>query len=99
LSIVVRILAAPIGGILSHPPLSGGPIGMKPVQNTSDLADAIDQAPRKRAIPFRERLACSIDEACAAGGFGRTKAYELINSGRLKVKKKLTSGRWSGSAA
>ncbi len=34
-----------------------------------------------------EKLAYSLDEACALGGFGKTKAYEAINEGRLKARK------------
>jgi hypothetical protein len=44
-------------------------------------------SPKAMAVPFRERIACSVDEACTAGGFGRTTAYELIASGKLKTKK------------
>jgi excisionase family DNA binding protein len=35
------------------------------------------------AIPFVERLTCTIAEACAATGLGRTKLYELIGAGCL----------------
>ncbi len=34
-------------------------------------------------IPFAERLTCTIAEACAATGLGRTKLYELIGNGRV----------------
>jgi excisionase family DNA binding protein len=36
-----------------------------------------------KAIPFAERLSCTIDEACEATGLGRTKLYELIATGEL----------------
>jgi excisionase family DNA binding protein len=36
-----------------------------------------------RAVPFAERLSCTIDEACDATGLGRTKLYELIGTGQL----------------
>jgi excisionase family DNA binding protein len=36
-----------------------------------------------KAVPFRERLSCTVDEACAVTGLGRTKLYELIGSGQL----------------
>jgi excisionase family DNA binding protein len=36
-----------------------------------------------KAIPFAERLSCTIDEACEATGLGRTKLYELIATGQL----------------
>ncbi|WP_176731269.1 helix-turn-helix domain-containing protein [Bradyrhizobium elkanii] len=34
-------------------------------------------------VPFRERISCTVDEACAVTGLGRTKLYELIGSGQL----------------
>ena len=36
-----------------------------------------------KVVPFGERLSCTVDEACAASGLGRTKLYELIGSGQL----------------
>ena len=35
-------------------------------------------------IPFAQRLACTIDEACRATGIGRTKLYEEISAGRIE---------------
>lgn len=35
------------------------------------------------AIPFTQRLSCTIAEACAVTGLGRTKLYELIGDGHL----------------
>ena len=35
-------------------------------------------------IPFAQRLACTIDEACQATGIGRTKLYEEISAGRIE---------------
>ena len=40
-------------------------------------------ASQPRAIPFAERLTCTIAEACQVTGLGRTKLYELIGEGRL----------------
>jgi excisionase family DNA binding protein len=34
-------------------------------------------------IPFAQRLTCTVAEACAATGLGRTKLYELIGEGCL----------------
>jgi excisionase family DNA binding protein len=34
-------------------------------------------------IPFSQRLACTVAEACEATGLGRTKLYELIGEGQL----------------
>jgi hypothetical protein len=39
------------------------------------------------SIPFRERISCTIPEACAATGLGRTKMYEEIGAGRVHVRK------------
>jgi excisionase family DNA binding protein len=35
------------------------------------------------AIPFAQRLSCTVTEACEATGLGRTKLYELIGEGQL----------------
>ncbi|WP_366520759.1 helix-turn-helix domain-containing protein [Acidocella sp.] len=37
----------------------------------------------ENAIPFAQRLTCTVDEACSATGLGRTKLYELIGDGSL----------------
>jgi excisionase family DNA binding protein len=37
----------------------------------------------RSAVPFAQRLACTVAEACEATGLGRTKLYELIGDGRL----------------
>ncbi len=34
-----------------------------------------------------EKLAYSLDEACALVGLGKTKLYESINDGRLRARK------------
>jgi excisionase family DNA binding protein len=38
-------------------------------------------------IPFYNRITCTIPEACAATGLGRTKLYDLIKSRRLLTSK------------
>ena len=38
-------------------------------------------------IPFCERPTCSINEACRAVGFGRTKLYDLIDEGLVETIK------------
>jgi hypothetical protein len=43
--------------------------------------------PMNSTIPFRERISCTIPEACAATGLGRTKIYEEIGAGRVQVRK------------
>ena len=39
------------------------------------------------AIPFNERIACTIPDAMRASGIGQTKLYELIKKRRLKSTK------------
>jgi excisionase family DNA binding protein len=34
-------------------------------------------------VPFADRITCTIADACAATGLGRTKLYELIGAGSL----------------
>ncbi|MHC2317539.1 excisionase family DNA binding protein [Bradyrhizobium diazoefficiens] len=50
-------------------------------QSRSELT--LNESGDAKAIPFRERISCTIDEACVATGLGRTKLYELIGSGQL----------------
>jgi excisionase family DNA binding protein len=38
-----------------------------------------------KSIPFCERFFCSINEACEAIGFGRSKLYDLIKNGRIRT--------------
>jgi excisionase family DNA binding protein len=38
-----------------------------------------------KSIPFRERFYCSINEACEAIGFGRSKLYGLIKNERIRT--------------
>ena len=43
----------------------------------------VRSSPDATAIPFAQRLTCTIAEACEATGLGRTKLYELIGEGCL----------------
>jgi excisionase family DNA binding protein len=38
-------------------------------------------------IPFRERITCTVGEACSATGLGRTKLYELIKRRQIATTK------------
>ena len=38
-------------------------------------------------VPFRERISCTVAEACVATGLGRTKLYELIKQKRISTIK------------
>lgn len=37
------------------------------------------------AIPFSQRISCTVDEACEAAGIGRVKMYELIGSSEIET--------------
>ena len=58
----------------------------------NQLASVTDRSTRaKKAphpsveIPFMQQPTCTIKEACKASGMGRTKFYELIKGGELKM--------------
>jgi excisionase family DNA binding protein len=38
-------------------------------------------------IAFRDRVSCTVKEACAATGVGRTTLYKLINESRIAAAK------------
>jgi excisionase family DNA binding protein len=42
---------------------------------------------RALPIPLRDRIGCTIQEACAATGLKPTKLYELIGAGAIETKK------------
>ena len=44
----------------------------------------------EKFMPFEQRVTCTIPQACAATGLGRTKLYELIGGGYLDT---ITIGR------
>lgn len=48
------------------------------------------QTYRGSVVPFRERITCTIPEACQAIGLGRSKVYELMADGQLRT---MTIGR------
>ena len=49
-------------------------------ESSSDYRHAFNK-PANSAIPFAQRVSCSVTEACVVTGLGRTKLYELIGSG------------------
>jgi excisionase family DNA binding protein len=52
----------------------------------ADRRTSVRRAPSPpNEIPFMQRPTCTIKEACKAAGMGRTKFYELINGGELKI--------------
>jgi excisionase family DNA binding protein len=54
-------------------------------QETNAQSPASTQADKRTidTIPFAQRLSCTVAEACAATGLGRTKLYELIGAGSV----------------
>ena len=57
--------------------------GVGPAPRAPHGCELADMVPG--SIPFTQRLACTITEACEASGIGRTKLYELIGNGRLET--------------
>ena len=47
------------------------------------VALSASEAVRPQAVPFSQKLTCTINEACEVTGLGRTKLYELIGDGHL----------------
>jgi len=57
---------------------------MRHGQRNGDIqAPGVTNAVEFAAIPFAQRLSCTIAEACEVTGLGRTKLYELIGDGHL----------------
>jgi len=52
-------------------------------KNSAVQAAAVMTVGKAVAIPFAQRLSCTIAEACEVTGLGRTKLYELIAEGHL----------------
>ncbi len=51
------------------------------------MVSGLSAASKAPSVPFRERPTCSIAEACAAAGVGRTKLYELLDEGIVSAIK------------
>ena len=49
----------------------------------SQVSLSAPKATEPSAMPFAQRLSCTIDDACEVTGLGRTKLYELIGTGRI----------------
>ncbi len=52
-------------------------------KNSAVQATVVMSVAEAVAIPFAQRLSCTIAEACEVTGLGRTKLYELIGDGHL----------------
>ena len=57
--------------------------GEKTGGQQSHVSLSAPKAAESSAMPFAQRLACTIDDACEATGLGRTKLYELIGTGQI----------------
>jgi excisionase family DNA binding protein len=53
------------------------------LDDTNGATPSSSHAGLQKGIPFYERPTCSISEACAAIGFGRSKLYDLIDAGAI----------------
>jgi excisionase family DNA binding protein len=62
--------------------MAGGRLANDGQRSRSDVPSTANGREVK-AIPFAERLSCTIEEACEATGLGRTKLYELMATGQL----------------
>jgi len=62
-----------------------------PTPNSTPLPISPHKGSTKNEIPFRDRATCTINQACAATGLGRTLLYELI--GENLIQSKLVKGR------
>lgn len=45
---------------------------------------AVRLRPRNEEVPFRDRATCTIKQACAGTGLGRTLIYELIDENLIE---------------
>jgi len=57
----------------------------RPHDQLPEAPDARSAIAPRGAVPFAQRLACTVAEACEATGLGRTKLYELIGEGKLRT--------------
>jgi excisionase family DNA binding protein len=62
---------------------------LRPARRRDRIANAVLSVPFEpvHSLPFRERPTCSINEACAATGLGRTTLYALIKKERVAATK------------
>jgi hypothetical protein len=66
-----------------------GNMGEEMTSRSEDYSEIqIDGQPHhaEKAIPFAERLTCSVADACDATSLGKTKLYELIATGTVRTK-------------
>lgn len=48
------------------------------------MEQQMSKTPPYEEVPFRDRISCTIEQACEATGLGRTKLYMLMDAGVLK---------------
>ena len=51
------------------------------------LSDATQRAYRHDSAQLKDRLTCTVREACSATGIGKTKMHELISGGAVESAK------------
>lgn len=51
------------------------------------LSDPAQAAYRRDSAQLRDRLTCTVREACSATGIGKTKMHELISGGAVESAK------------
>ena len=49
-----------------------------------EVAATVRLRPRNEEVPFRDRATCTIKQACAGTGLGRTLIYELIDENLIE---------------
>jgi hypothetical protein len=52
--------------------------------SVSEAAAPVRLRPRNEEVPFRDRATCTIKQACAGTGLGRTLIYELIDENLIE---------------
>ena len=52
--------------------------------SVSEVVATVRLRPRNEEVPFRDRATCTIKQACAGTGLGRTLIYELIDENLIE---------------
>ena len=52
--------------------------------SVQEAAATVRLRPRNEEVPFRDRATCTIKQACAGTGLGRTLIYELIDENLIE---------------
>lgn len=57
------------------------------MSNDLALSGPAQRASRHESAQFKDRLTCTVREACSATGLGKTKMHELISGGAVESAK------------